>query len=118
MTTHWDQIIGKNLERLREKQGFSHRQISEYLEIPQKELRDFVNESRPIPTSLLALLANLYGVGKYDFYDETLKIESKIPDLDFRVDTIEQSDLKQIASFKKIIRNYLEMSALLNRHQH
>ncbi|MFN3999061.1 helix-turn-helix domain-containing protein [Algoriphagus sp.] len=113
-----DQVIGKNIQALRKKQGFAHDQIAEYLDITPKELSDFENGRRHIPTFLMSLLANLYGVDKYDFYEETLEIESVIPDLDFRVDTIEASDLKQLASFKKIIRNYLEMSALLEGHQH
>lgn len=113
-----DQVIGKNIQALRKKQGFAHDQIAEYLEITPKELRDFENARRTIPTSLMSLLANLYGVDKYDFYEETLEIVSVIPDLDFRVVTIEASDLKQLASFKKIIRNYLEISALLDRKQH
>lgn len=115
---HQDQIIGKNLQVLRKKQGFAHDQIAEYLEITPKELKDFEYGRRYIPTSLMSLLANLYGVDKYDFYEETLEIESIIPNLNFRVDTIEASDLKHISSFKKIIRNYLEMLALLDRKQH
>jgi transcriptional regulator with XRE-family HTH domain len=114
MANQWDKIVGKNLHFLRKKQGFAHDQIAEYIEITPKELRDFENGIRPIPTSLMSLLANLYGVDKYDLYEETLDIESIIPDLNFRVDTIKASDLKQIASFKKIIRNYLDMSALLD----
>ena len=117
MNIHWDQIIGKNLQVLRKKQGFAHDQIAEYLEITPKELRDFEKGSTPIPTSLMSLLANLYGVDKYDFYEETLDIETAIPNLNFRVDTIEPTDLKQIASFKKIILNYLNMSALLEGSQ-
>jgi transcriptional regulator with XRE-family HTH domain len=113
MANSWDKIVGKNLQVLRQKQGFAHDQIAEYLEITPKELRDFDNGSTPIPTSLMSLLANLYGVDKYDFYEETLDIESIIPDFNFRVDSVAVSDLKQIASFKKIIRNYLNMSALV-----
>jgi transcriptional regulator with XRE-family HTH domain len=114
MANYWDKIIGKNIQSLRKKQGFAHDQIAEYLEITSKKLREFEIGSTPIPTSLMSLLANLYGVDKYDLYEETLDLESIIPDLNFRVDIIKASDLKQIASFKKIIRNYLDMSALLD----
>lgn len=113
-----DQVIGKNIQALRKKQGFAQDQIAEYLEITPKNLNDFEKGNRPIPTSLMSLLANLYGVDKYDFYEENLGSESAIPDFNFRVDSIAVSDLNQIASFKKIIRNYLEMSALLDRKQH
>lgn len=115
---HQDQIIGKNLQSLREKQGFAHHQIAEYLEITPKELRDFEKGNRPIAISLMSLLANLYGVDKYDFYEEKLDTEIAIPEFNFTVESIPVSDLKQIASFKKIIRNYLKMSALLEGRQH
>lgn len=118
MANHLDKIIGKNLQVLRQKQGFVHDHIAEYLEITPKELSDFEKGNRPIPTALMSSLANLYGVDKYDLYKENLGSESTIPDFNFRGDSIPISDLKQIASFKKIIRNYLEMSAHLKRHQH
>jgi transcriptional regulator with XRE-family HTH domain len=118
MANHWDNIIGKNLQVLRLKQGFAHDQIAEYLEITPNELSDFEKGNRPIPTALMSLLANLYGVDKYDLYKENLGSDSTIPDFNFRSDSIPVSDLKQIASFKKIIRNYLNMSVLLERHQH
>lgn len=118
MANHWDQIIGKNIQDLRRKQGFAHDQIAEYLKITSRELSDFEKGNRPIPTSIMSLLANLYGIDKYDLYEEKLDIGNAIPDLIFNGDSIAISDLKHIASFKKIIRNYLEMKVLVEGHQH
>ncbi len=116
MANYWGKIIGKNLQVLRQKQGFAHDHIAEYLEINPNKLSDFEKGNGPIPTALMSSLANLYGVDKYDLYTENLGSDSTIPDFNFRGDSIPVSDLKQIASFKKIIRNYLNMSALLERH--
>ena len=113
-----NQNIGKNLQVLRNKQGFAHDQIAEYLEITPDELIEFERGNKPIPISLMSLLANLYGVDKYDFYEEKLASEIAIPEFNFTVESIPVSDLEQIASFKKIIRNYLKMLALLEGHQH
>lgn len=118
MGNHWDKIVGKNIQSLRQKQGFAHDQIAEYLEITPKKLREFEEGNKPIPISLMSLLANLYGVDKYDLYDEKLAPDIAIPNFNFTVESIPVSDLKQIASFKKIIRNYLGMSALLEGRQH
>ena len=113
-----DQVIGKNIHSLRKKQGFTHNQITGYLGITPEELRDFEKGNSPLPISLMSLLANLYGVDKYDLYEEELAPEITIPEFNFTVESIPVSDLNQIGSFKKIIRNYLKMSALLERHQH
>ena len=118
MIMNQNQIIGKNLQFLRQKQGFAHDQIAEYLKITPEALKDLENGIQPIPTPLMSLLANLYGVDKYDLYEEKMGSESAIPDFNFRVASIAVSDLKQIASFKKIIRNYLNMTTLLEGHQH
>lgn len=118
MIMNQNQFIGKNLKILRRKQGFAHCQIAEYLEITPEALKDLENGIQPIPTPLMSLLANLYGVDKYDLYEENMSSDSAIPDFDFRVDYISVSDLKQIASFKKIIGNFLNMTALLEGNQH
>jgi transcriptional regulator with XRE-family HTH domain len=118
MANHWDKIVVKNILSIRQKQGFTHNQITGFLEITPDELTEFERGNKPIPISLLSLLANLYGVDKYDFYEEKLASEIAIPEFNFTVESIPVSDLEQIASFKKIIRNYLKMSALLEGSQH
>ncbi len=108
-----DQIIGKNLQALRQKLGFTQDQVAEYLGITRVELSYYETGSRAIPTALMAPLANLYGVDEYDFYEEDLKLSSINLALAFRAENIKSTDLEQIAKFKKIVRNYLSMKSLL-----
>ncbi|MEB2774978.1 helix-turn-helix transcriptional regulator [Algoriphagus sp. D3-2-R+10] len=108
-----NQIIGKNLQALRKKQGFTQDQIAEYLGILREEVSYYENGSRTMPTSLMSPLANLYGVDEYDFYEENFNIASVNLALAFRAEDIKSSDLEQIAKFKKIVRNYLGMKSLL-----
>ncbi len=108
-----DQIIGRNLQSLRQKLGFTQEQVAEYLGIARVELSYYETGSRSMPTSLMSPLANLYGVEEYDFYEEDLDLARVNLALAFRAEAIKTSDLEQIAKFKKMVRNYLKMKTLL-----
>lgn len=108
-----DNTIGKNIQDLRKKLGFTQEQVAEYLQINREELSYYETGTRSIPTSLMAPLANLYGVDEYDFYEENLDLAKINLALAFRADKIKASDLEQIAKFKKIVRNYISMKTLL-----
>lgn len=108
-----DQLIGRNLQSLRQKLGFTQELVAEYLGITRVELSYYETGSRAMPTALMAPLASLYGVDEYDFYEENLDLISVNLALAFRADSLKPSDLEQIAKFKKIVRNYLTMKSLL-----
>ncbi|WP_192348802.1 helix-turn-helix domain-containing protein [Algoriphagus sp. Y33] len=108
-----DNTIGRNLQDLRKKLGFTQEQVAEYLHINREELSYYETGSRSIPSTLMAPLANLYGVDEYDLYEENLDLAQVNLALAFRAENINPSDLEQIAKFKKIVRNYLSMKSLL-----
>lgn len=103
------QIIGKNLQALRQKLVFTQDQIAEFLNINREELSYYENGKRSVPSHLLSRLANLYGVDEYDFFEEDLDVASVNLALAFRAENLKASDLEQIAKFKKIVKNYLGM---------
>lgn len=108
-----DQTIGKNLKALRQKLGFTQEQVASYLKINREEVSYYENGNRSAPTAVLSLLANLYGVDEYDFFEEDLDMANVNLALAFRAESIKAEDLAQIAKFKKIVRNYLNMKNLL-----
>jgi len=108
-----DSLIGKNLQNLRKKLGFTQEQVAEYLHINREELSYYETGSRSIPSTLMSPLANLYGVDEYDLYEENLVLAQVNLALAFRAENVKTSDLEQIAKFKKIVRNYLSMKSLL-----
>ena len=108
-----DQIIGKNIQAIRQKLGLTQEQVAAYLQINREEVSYFENGNRTAPTKILSLLANLYGVDEYDFLEEDLDRVNVNLALAFRAESIKAEDLAQIAKFKKIVRNYLSMKNLL-----
>jgi transcriptional regulator with XRE-family HTH domain len=104
-----DQIIGKNLQTLRKKLGFTQDQVAEYLSINREEISYYENGTRSMPSQLMSQISNLYGVDEYDFYEENFDLASVNLALAFRAESLKPADLAQIAQFKKIVRNYLRM---------
>lgn len=107
-----NQIIGKNLQALRRKLGFTQDQVAEFLNINREEISYYENGNRSMPTDLMSQVANLYGVDEYDFFEENLDLATVNLALAFRAESLKPSDLTQIAQFKKIVMNYLRMKSL------
>jgi len=108
-----EQIIGKNLQALRQKLGFTQDQVAEYLQINREEVSYYENGKRSAPSKVLSQMANLYGVDEFDFFEENIDKANLNLALAFRADSIKPKDLVQIARFKKIVKNYLNMKNLL-----
>lgn len=108
-----NQIIGKNLQALRKKMGFTQDQVAEYLAVIREEISYFENGNRSIPSHLMSKLAYLYGVDAYDLYEENLDLANVNLALAFRAESLKPADLIQIAQFKKIVMNYLRMKTLI-----
>ena len=108
-----DQRIGSNLQLLRKKLGFTQEEIAEFLGITRVELSYYETGARTLPTTVMTPLANLYGVDEFDFYTENFEVSRVNLALAFRGESVRPSDLVQLAAFKKIVRNYLQMKSLL-----
>ncbi|MFC4871744.1 helix-turn-helix transcriptional regulator [Negadavirga shengliensis] len=108
-----DQIIGKNLQVLRQKMALTQEQVADYLQINREEVSYYENGKRSMPSSLLSKIANLFGVDEYDLFEEDMGMARVNLALAFRADTLDPEDLEQIAGFKKIVMNYLRMKTVI-----
>jgi len=112
-TTHPNQIIGQNLRALREKIGLTQEALAQYLGISREQVSYFEIGQRSIPSPLMRKLADLFCMEEYDFYEEDLHARNISIAFAFRADAVLPEDLQQIAHFKKIVRNYLNMKKVL-----
>ncbi len=108
-----DQVIGKNLQALRQKMALTQEQMAEYLQINREEVSYYENGKRSVPSPLLSKVANLFGVDEYDLFEEDMGAATVNLALAFRADTLNPKDLEQIAGFKKIVMNYLRMKSII-----
>jgi Predicted transcriptional regulators len=107
-------IIGKNIKTLREKMGLTQDALAGYLGTSREQISYYENGQRNIPSVQLTELANLFCMDEYDFYEEDLTNRSINIAFAFRADELEPQDLKSIAQFKKIVRNYINMKNVMD----
>lgn len=62
--------------------------------------------------TVLEKLANLYGCELYDLECEDKDVLQGVIACAFRVDTLSVEDMKQVAAFKQLVRNYVIMKKI------
>ncbi len=109
------QIISANLKRLRDAGGFTQDHVASFLGITRSAYSNYEAGNREIPFPVMDQLSDLYGCDMYELYTEdNLVIESMLVTA-FRVDNLTPEDMRQLAAFKRIVKNSLKMDALLAR---
>lgn len=106
--------LAANLRYLRNKFGYTQEQVSAYLGITQSAYNKYETGVNDVPMDKLEKLANTYGVEEYDLLtaqEDELQVHMAFA---FRNNST-LVDLKKIAPFQKIVRNYLEMSHELGK---
>ncbi len=107
--------VGQNIKLFRDKLGLTQDALAQYLQTTREQISYYETGARSITTTHLNSLANLFCVNEYDFYEEDAEKRNVNISFAFRADELKPEDLKSIAQFKKIVRNYLNMKqALVN----
>lgn len=108
-------IISRNIKSLREASGFTQDHIALFLGVTRSAYANYESGSREIPFLLLEKLSDLYGCDMSDLYDDDGRVMESILVTAFRVDNMTPEDMKQLAAFKRIVKNSLKMDILLAR---
>ncbi len=97
------------LKVYREKHNFSQESVASYLGKKREMLSYFENNSREASVQILEKLADLYGAELADFYETEIdEIQTNVA-FAFRAKEINAEDLKVLAQFRKVVKNYLKM---------
>lgn len=107
------EIVARNLNSLREANGFTQERLANYLGIGRSAYSNYELGDREIPLNIMESLANLYGCDLFALYEESEDVLNSTLATAFRVDNLSDEDLKQIAIFKNVVKNYLKMDKLL-----
>lgn len=108
-------IVTKNVSMIRKILGYTQDSIAQFLGISQAAYSKYESGELPIPIYVIENLANLFGIDEYDFYEEDAELQLANTVFAFRADDIMPEDMTSIAKFKKIIRNYINMSNELDK---
>ena len=109
-------MIQENMRSLREKLGYTQKQISEYLNISSAAVTQYETGARPIPASVVSKLALLFSVDEYELYQDNPQQHQLLSAFAFRASELHPDDLHSISAFKKIVLNYFHLSNELSQN--
>jgi len=104
-----EQLIGQNIKALREKSGINQEELAAFLNVDRVYISYWENNTRSIPIDKLNLIADFFLVELSDLLEENTNQNKINIATAFRAEGLTAEDLKSIASFKKVVKNYLKM---------
>lgn len=126
-------MLTKNLKYLREESGLSTKTIAELIGVTEDAYIDYESESADERMNINALetLSDLYNIEKYDLLTTDFEKCDKLQLIRFKKENRESdaammhrggleipaSDLKEIAHFHHIAKNYEKMDRLLKSEE-
>jgi len=104
-------LIGTNIAKVRKVQGLTQDDIASYLGLSRVQVSHYERGERNISVTDLNKLSELFGVELSELLEEDLHLQNLNLAFAFRSDD-SKSDFEQIASFKKVVMNYLKMERI------
>ena len=108
-----NEILSRNIKKLREKFAYTQSFVADYLGITAAAINQYENDARSIPENVVEKLSLLYNVEEFDLDEEDPEKQNVLTSFAFRADEIIAEDMETISRFKKIITNYINMSSAL-----
>ena len=106
-------IIGRNIRLYREKSDITQDELAKYLGIKREEVSYYETGKRNVPTQIISEAAKLFAIDEYDLFEEDSSMQNVKFAFAFRADELSADDFGQIASFNKIVLNYLNMKKVI-----
>lgn len=108
-------IIGRNLKSLRESNGYTQEQVSDYLGIKRSAYANYEAGEREAPLEVLEKAADLFGCELSLLFEEDETAVENMLVCVFRADDLNVDDMREVAAFKSVVMNYLKMERLLEK---
>ena len=108
--------LGATIKQLRESNGFTQQQLADYLGINRVMLTYFETGERKPTIAELEKLASLFGLDAADLVAPDATTLALNAAFAFRsIGGLQVAHLEHIASFRRIVSNYLKMQRLNHR---
>lgn len=108
-------VIARNIKLMREASGFTQDNVADFLGVKRSTYSNYETGDRELPLGLMEKLADLYGCDAYSLYEEDADVMESMLATAFRVNDLSPEDMKQVADFKRVVKNYLKMEVLLEK---
>jgi transcriptional regulator with XRE-family HTH domain len=103
--------IGTNIRKYRELQDLNQQQLADYLNVTRELISLIESGKRDISIDNLTKLANLFGIELSELIEEDNEVQDVNLALAYRTND-SNIDLESIASFKRIVLNYMKLESL------
>lgn len=103
---------GLVIKGLREKYGYTQEKVAEYLGIKREMISFYENEGREITIEILEKLSDLFGVELDVFFVDNVDEALTEVVFAYRKDDLDNNDMENMATFGKIVKNYLKINNL------
>lgn len=107
-------IVGENLKKIREKNGFTQEKLAKAIGLNRSTYSNYESGIRDIPYDVVERISNLLGFEAYLLYEDTPQFENEMLTTSFRVDMLEDKDLLEIERFRDIVKSYLKIGRIVN----
>ena len=108
-------ITGRNLKALREANGYTQEKMAEYLGVGRSAYANYEAGERETPLEVLQKAADLFGCELALLFEEDETAVRNMLVCAFRADDLSADDMREVASFKSVVMNYLKMERLLEK---
>lgn len=109
-----NETVGQNIRLFRERLALSQTALADYLGVSHAMISHYETGNRPVSTDHLQKLADLFGIDAYDLFETDVVQKQANLAFAFRAQELTPTDLVSIASFQRIVNNYLKMKKRLN----
>ena len=107
-------MLNRNLKLLRSSMGMTQDEVASFLGIGRSAYSNYEDGRREPPLNVLEKFAYLVGCDLATLYEEDEELVKSQLICSFRTEGLTNTDLEEIASFKKLVLSYLKMERLLN----
>lgn len=108
-------VIGSNLKALRERTGDTMEQVARMVGIERSAYANYESGMREMPLRLMEKAADYFGVELAMLFENDNRAVENMLLTAFRVDDLDDNDVKEVMRFKRIVKNYLKMEKMLNK---
>jgi len=104
-------VVGMHIKNLRERSGFSQKNIADFLKVDQSLISKFESGERPIRSDMLDKLATLFGCSLTSFTESSGDVRPLV--LALRSSELCDEDFETLSTINRIALNSAFMSSLL-----
>ena len=106
-------MVGYNLKVLREANKLTQEQVADFLGIRRSTYSNYETGEREAPIEVLESAGKLFGCELSTLFSEDKDALQCMLACAFRADGLCESDMREVASFKGMVMNYMKMQRLM-----